>query len=520
MNYLHHWRGSQPQLFRMTSNLFLIGDENLLADVSPVTDLLYGVTSPPHYINIIAGDEIAKAQYSSPPGLKACKEKERTGLRPPPPGRFFFSFPCYAGRKRRKKRGVGMSATRTPRWVPQLYRNAPKRTKDRFIRHICDFEDSKKRPISWERAEEIFGILREQSRQAAAEGDLDSIWIVFDPVTAEWGGFKTGNHREAYGIERRSNRGKQSEGSYGERFGHIYPCSKDKFLKEIMAIGRCDLTEAKRKLKVLHAHDHARYDKATNTWRGRHVDPPKVLETVKTAPTPKEEEYMRLYGTMPPALHDYSNGGVNSEVLKWIIARHLELGEILDIAEAGKLYRRAWACKRPPFVKDKETKMVRGVRYGSKTLVFRMMPEMREDIPAFDAWLNEHVSVDHEISIPAWLEAIECGDVIEVSKGKNDVLTTVGADFVRSESNVSEDQQSSEESYNESDTNESDESADSEEQEQEQDEDDESGEQECDEPRQLEPWEILMNEEETLERARVAEAGRSHFEKMRVLLAD
>src|SRR3984893_19391676 len=113
-----------------------------------------------------------------------------------------------------------MSGKRTPRWVPQLYRNAPKRTKDRFIRHIYDFEDSKKRPISWDRAEEICGILREQSRQAAAEGDLDSVWIVFDPVTAEWGGFKTGNHREAYGIERRSNRGKQSEGSYGERFGH------------------------------------------------------------------------------------------------------------------------------------------------------------------------------------------------------------------------------------------------------------------------------------------------------------
>jgi hypothetical protein len=282
-----------------------------------------------------------------------------------------------------------MSAKTTPRWVPQLYRNAPKRTKDRFIRHIYDFEDSKKRPISWDRAEEIFGILREQSRKAVAENDLDSVWIVFDPVTAEWGGFKTANHRESYGIDRNSKRGEQSKGGYGESFGHISPCSKDKFLKEIMLIGRCDLPKAKRILKVLHSHDHARNDKATNTWRGRHADPPRVSETVKTAPTPKEEEYMRLYGTMPPAIHDYSNGGVNSEILKWIIARHLELGEIIDIAEAGKRYRRAWACKRPAFIKDKETKIVRGVRHGSKTQVFRTMPEMREDSPEFEAFLDE-----------------------------------------------------------------------------------------------------------------------------------
>jgi hypothetical protein len=399
-----------------------------------------------------------------------------------------------------------MSGKRTPRWVPQLYRNAPKRTKDRFIRHIYDFEDSKKRPISWDRAEEIFGILREQSRQAAAEGDLDSVWIVFDPVTAEWGGFKTCDHRESYGIERKSKRGEQSGGSYGERFGHISPRSKAKFLEEIMAIGRCDLKEAKRKLKVLHAHDNARYDKATNTWRGRHVDPPTVSDTVKTAPTRKEEEYMRLYGIMPPCIHDYSNGGVNSDVLKWIIAKHLELGEIIDIAEAGKLYRRAWACKRPPFVKDKETKIIRGVRHGSKTQVFRMMPEMREDSREFEAYLDE-INSDAETAVNLWLEAIKCGDVIEVSRDKDDVSTTVGADFV-DETIVSGGQWSSEESYNESEPNDSeDESADSEEGES----DDYTG-----EPRQLE----LMNEEEALERKRVEASALSHRDRMRVLLGD
>jgi len=192
---------------------------------------------------------------------------------------------------------------------------------------------------------------------------------------------------------------------------------------------------------------------------------------------------MRIYGTMPPALHDYSNGGVNSEVLKWIIARHLEIGETIDIAEAGKLYRRAWACKRPPFVKDKETKIVRGVRHGSKTRVFRTMPQMREDTPTFDAWLNEHVSVDQDISIPSWLEAIECGELIEVSKGENDVLTTVGADF-SADPNELEDQQSSDESHNESESNDS-EDADSEKS--------ESDDEYAGESRQLEPWEILRD---------------------------
>jgi|ERR1700730_5266811 hypothetical protein len=104
-NYLHHWSRSQPQLFRMTSNLFSKKVTRLLADPSPVTRLLYGVTSPPHYINIIAGDEIAKAQYSSPPGLNACKEKERTGLRPPPPeGVGGSSFPFHATPEEKEER--------------------------------------------------------------------------------------------------------------------------------------------------------------------------------------------------------------------------------------------------------------------------------------------------------------------------------------------------------------------------------------------------------------------------------
>jgi hypothetical protein len=70
-----------------------------------MTYLLYPMTSAPHYINIIAGDVIAKAQYTSPPGLDACKEKERTGLRPPPPeGVGGSSFPFHATPEEKEER--------------------------------------------------------------------------------------------------------------------------------------------------------------------------------------------------------------------------------------------------------------------------------------------------------------------------------------------------------------------------------------------------------------------------------
>jgi hypothetical protein len=89
----------------LTSNLFSKKVTDLLADASPVTDLLYGVTSPPHYINIIVGMRLPKHNTHPQPGLDACKEKERTGLRPPPPeGVGGSSFPFHATPEEKEER--------------------------------------------------------------------------------------------------------------------------------------------------------------------------------------------------------------------------------------------------------------------------------------------------------------------------------------------------------------------------------------------------------------------------------
>ena len=88
----------------MTSHLLLKKVTDLLADASPVTDLLVrgDVTTTLYKYN--SGDEIAKAQYSPPPGLDACKEKERTGLRPPPPKGVGSSFPFHATPEEKEER--------------------------------------------------------------------------------------------------------------------------------------------------------------------------------------------------------------------------------------------------------------------------------------------------------------------------------------------------------------------------------------------------------------------------------
>jgi len=396
---------------------------------------------------------------------------------------------------------------KTPRWVPKLYRNSPKLTKDRFVRYIHDFEARKGRPVLWDRAEDIFRILKEQSREAEKAGDRDSIWIVFDPVTGEWGGYKTPDKREAYDIERKSSRGQQSQNSYRNRFGKILPCSKQELFKEIIAIQGCSIDLAKQ-IWESGRHNAFRHDKATNTWRGWYADPPTLSDAVKAPPGPKQEEYLKRYGCMPELLHDYSNGGVNSDVLKWIVARHLELGETIDIAEAGKHYRRAWGCGKSPFAKDEETKLVRGVNYGSKTRVFRMMPEMREDNPAFDTFLEEHASRDMETAVSIWLDAIKCGDLIKLHGDEDGLLTCVGADVVRSNESAEEAEENDDCGDSEEDSENS---------------DDESGEDESDEsysgePRKLEDWEILMAEEEARERARTTVSTGSHFEEMRAML--
>jgi len=54
----------------LTSNLLLGHDENLLADASCMTHLLYPHDVMTTLYKYNSGDEIAKAQYSPPPGLR------------------------------------------------------------------------------------------------------------------------------------------------------------------------------------------------------------------------------------------------------------------------------------------------------------------------------------------------------------------------------------------------------------------------------------------------------------------
>lgn len=117
-------------------------------------------------------------------------------------------------------------------------------------------------------------------------------------------------------MENNTKRGEQSRGSHREKFGKITARSKQDFLDEIMAIEGCGIDRAKQILKTCHANGIVRYDKPTNTWRGFLADPPPLAETVKAAPTSKQQEYRKKYGCMPwLSEHDFRNPA-QSEPLK------------------------------------------------------------------------------------------------------------------------------------------------------------------------------------------------------------
>ena len=65
----------------------------------------------------------------------------------------------------------------------------------------------------------------------------------------------------------------------------------------------------------------------------------------------------------------------------------------------------------------KENGFVVGKSYAI-TRAFRTMPQMREDNPAFDAFLDK-VDSDTETAVASWLDAIKCGDLIKLSENKD-----------------------------------------------------------------------------------------------------
>jgi hypothetical protein len=316
-------------------------------------------------------------------------------------------------------------------FVPKLYRRAPRLTKDGFVKHIHKFENDRGGNISHDRAKEIFDILRQQSHDAEEEGRRNDIWITFDEATGEWGGSETPSHRESYGMDRNTKRGEQSKGSHREKFGKISACSKQDFADEIMAIEGCGFDRATQIWRTCKDNGIAKHHKPTNTWRGFLADPPTLADAAKVAPTSRQEEYRKRYGCMPWLTNDWQNPE-QSEVLGWIVERDAELGEEIDIEEAQKRYKRAWSCSKDKskvaFVRDPKTKLVRGVDYR-ETSVFRQMPKMREDRTEFDTWLTEHVSSDFETAVDRFCDALKCGDLVELERDEDGVVTCVGADL-------------------------------------------------------------------------------------------
>jgi hypothetical protein len=66
---------------------------------------------------------------------------------------------------------------------------------------------------------------------------------------------------------------------------------------------------------------------------------------------------------MPPVTHAYGEG-VKSEHLEWILARHVELGEPIDLEEADRNRMRAWDCGCSPWKQENGRNV--GVRYKAK----------------------------------------------------------------------------------------------------------------------------------------------------------
>jgi len=245
---------------------------------------------------------------------------------------------------------------RKPPFVPKLYRNAPRRTKDGFVQHIHEKENARGNQISMVQADEIFRILMQQSYTAKRYGRPDEIWISHDSRSGEWGGYET--PFKVYGISQRIKKG-----SYRDKLGKLPPMSRLDMLDAIVSIYGGSIGRAEQIFNVI-KQGILIFDKETNTWRGCDcTDLPTLDDAVVIEPrrTTKQEEYRARYGTMPPGRHKWKDL-TKSDPVKWIA----ELDGV-PLEEALKRYDRHWHCSRDkskiPYVQDPETKLVRGVNY-------------------------------------------------------------------------------------------------------------------------------------------------------------
>jgi hypothetical protein len=264
---------------------------------------------------------------------------------------------------------------------------------------------------------------------------------------------------------------------------------------------------------------HVRYDPRTGFWRGRFTR------------TLRESVGIERGGIDSSGTIRSKYQRLTSRPREEVIA-HIMLTEDCYEEEAEKTFRTGVNNRKPVFQHDKSTNMWRGALAPEPTpdtvphykmtdaqLRFRFqygdMPEMvRIDAILWIADRNKCSTEEAEITFD---QIRNCTTITAIKPIVFDHESGLWMGYRTTESLCQEpDTMSSPETAEEKEST-PDEFEDSDEQD-EQDEDDESGEQEWDEPRQLEPWEILMAEEEARERKRVEASARSHFEAMRAML--
>jgi hypothetical protein len=227
------------------------------------------------------------------------------------------------------------------RFVPVLYKNAPRLNPQAFVRYIVEFETGRRNPITIPQARHLFTVLRQISHKATKAGKHQDVIIDLDISIGEWGGVETPYHRETYGM----NRGKKSiADTFRGKFGVIGEggITKERFIQEIMEIERCSLPRAQQ---IFHSCKNprmniARHCKETGLWYGCFVEELPTLAS-KPAAVLKRTEYRQKFGSMPPKWHDYQNKET-SELLQWLVTEESARGVTISIDEADKLRHRIW----------------------------------------------------------------------------------------------------------------------------------------------------------------------------------
>lgn len=247
-----------------------------------------------------------------------------------------------------------MSNGKKKSFVPKLYLNAPRRTKDGFVRYIIEFEDSRGNRRTKPEANSYFQALVQMSRKAEKECRPDDVIIDHDPHTGEWGGRETPYHCESYNMRR----GKKSiVDTYRGKFSTIGEggITKAEFVAEIQNLERCSAPVARTIFESCRRREIALHCKETGLWFGCFVED-WPTHANKPAAILKKTEYRQKFGRMPAKSHNYQDKQ-NSELLQWLVAEEAGRGITLTIDEADKLRHRIWNV-----AKDDESRVWKVVR--------------------------------------------------------------------------------------------------------------------------------------------------------------